>query len=264
MRRTILGLCALVSCASTAAADGYGSPSSIKNAPTTVISWTGAYAGLNAGYSFDGGGDVNTSGQVAINDATVAAGARPARTSLDADGFLAGAQIGYNWQMSHWVFGVEADIQALDHEDTQTIVTNRPVAPFAGVRNNTFSQELEYLGTVRARLGYAFDRSMVYATGGLAYGGVKASANFFGPQPGNARQFSGDSDETEVGYTVGGGIEHAFSAHWTGKFEYLYYDLDDTKVAVNIIPGSGGVGTGYNSKFDNDGHLVRLGINYKF
>lgn len=264
MHRTILGLCALVSFGATASADGYSRQYSIKDSPVSIFSWTGAYAGLNAGYSFGGRGEINTSGQAAANVATVAAGARPARTSLDADGFIGGGQIGYNWQMSHWVFGVEADIQGLDNEDSRTVVTNRPVAPFAGVRNNTFTKEFDYLGTLRVRLGYASDHTLVYATGGLAYAGVEASANFFGPQPANVLQFTGETDETEFGYAVGGGVEHALTAHWTAKFEYLYYNLDDSKVAVNVIPGSGGVGTGYDSKFDNDGHILRMGVNYKF
>lgn len=264
MHRTVLGLCALVLCASTANADGYGNYSSIKDAPISSFTWTGSYIGINAGYAFDGGGDIDTSGQIAINDATVADGARPARTSLDAGGFIGGAQIGYNWQMSHWVVGVEADIQGLDFEDSRTVVTTGTAFP--GVRNNIFNQELEYLGTVRARLGHAFDRTMVYVTGGLAYGGVEASADFFGPQPANVRQFTGKSSDTEVGYTIGGGIEHAFGSHWTMKFEYLYYDLDDTKVAVNVIPlpMGQGVGTGYDSEFENNGHIARVGLNYKF
>lgn len=263
MHRTLLGLCALLSCASTASADGYGNYGSVKDAPISSFTWTGGYIGLNAGYTFEGGGDIDTSGQIAINNQTVAEGARPASTSLDADGFIGGAQIGYNWQMTNWVIGLEADIQGLDSEDERTVVTSG--APtFPGTRNNTFTQELDYLATVRARLGYAMGRTLVYGTGGLAFGGVDASAEFFGPQPANVRQFTGEEDETKFGFAVGGGVEHAFSSHWTAKFEYLYYDLDDSKVAVNVIPSTGGAGTGYNTKFDNDGHILRMGINYKF
>ena len=77
-------------------------------------------------------------------------------------------------------------------------------------------------------------------------------------------QFAGNNRRTETGYTVGAGIEHAFGSNWTVKAEYLYYDFRDETVNVAVIPGSGGGGTGYNSRFENDGHIVRAGLNYKF
>jgi outer membrane immunogenic protein len=225
-------------------------------------SWSGFYIGVNAGYGFSRDREVDTIGQVAANAATVADGARPPFASLEPSGFVGGGQIGYNWQTGGWVFGIEADIQYSDIKEDVTIVTTG--VAFPGVRNNHFSQELEFLGTVRGRLGFAWERSLIYATGGFAYGGVKNSANFFGPQPGNVRQFTGNFDNTETGYTVGGGFEHAFGSNWSFKLEYLYYDLGDTTVAVNVIPGSGGGGTGYFSTFSNDGHIVRAGLNYRF
>ena len=117
---------------------------------------------------------------------------------------------------------------------------------------------------MRARLGYAFDRTLVYATGGLAYGEMKSSANFFGPLPGNALQFTGTKNNTAFGYTIGAGVEYAFTNNITAKGEYLYYDLGKSTANVAVIPGSGGGGTGYNSRFKNGGHLVRVGLNYKF
>lgn len=227
-----------------------------------VFSWTGFYAGLNAGYGFGNDNSAVTSGQSAINSATVADGARAALVGLDPDGFIGGAQIGYNWQFGSFVFGVEADIQYTDFNQTVNAVTVGTAFP--GVRNNLYTQELDYLGTVRARLGYAWGRTLIYGTGGLAYGRVNNSANFFGPQPVNALQFTGSERSTETGYAVGGGIEHAFGWNWTLKGEYLYYDLGDTTVAANVIPGSGGVGNGYNVNFQNDGHIIRAGLNYKW
>lgn len=230
-----------------------------------VWSWNGFYIGANVGYGFGNrNNDVATVGQAAQNIATVADGARPAFVPLERNGFLGGAQIGYNWQTGGFVFGLETDIQYTDFKDSVNAITTG--VAFPGIRNNNFSHELEYLGTARGRIGYAFDRTMFYVTGGLAYGGVKSSAAFFSPQPGNVLQFAGATDELRAGYTVGGGIEHAFSQNWSAKIEYLYYDLGDTTVAVNRIATAVplGVGTGYDSTFRNDGHIVRGGINFRF
>ena len=235
-----------------------------KSAPAMVPvwSWTGWYVGLNAGYGFANDNTITTTGQIAINAATVADGARPASVGIRPEGFIGGAQIGYNWQTGMWVWGIEADIQYTDLKETVNAVTIGTAFP--GTRNNVFTQELEFLGTLRARVGYTWNRTLLYATGGLAYGGVNHSANFSGPLPAGVLQFTGRTRDVEFGYAVGAGIEHAFTPNWTLRGEYLYYDLGDTVVAVNVIPGSGGVGTGYNSRFENTGHIVRGGVNYKF
>lgn len=223
-------------------------------------SWTGLYGGVHLGYGFAGDDDVATTGQVAANVDNVVGGARPGRVGLDTDGVIAGGQIGYNVQMGGVVFGIEADISYTDMEDNVRVTTT---ALNGNDRlNNDFRKELEYLGTVRGRFGFAFDRTLVYATAGLAYGEVHNSANFFGPA--GQLQFTGSKSSTETGYVVGGGIEHAFTPNWTLKAEYLYYDLGDNTVGVNVVPGSGGGGTGYDSRFENDGHIVRAGLNYKF
>lgn len=238
--------------------------------PPPVFSWTGFYAGVNAGYSFGNDSDVITSGIGAANINAVADGARPARVRLDRDGFVGGGQIGYNWQVSpNWVFGIEADIQYSDIRDSVNAQTTLAVAGLngtaAGTRNNLYSTEMEYFGTVRGRLGYAWDRTLVYATGGLAYGEITNAATFTGVAPGFATQFVGRRSSTETGYTIGGGIEQAFANNWSVKAEYLYYDLGDKNVAVLNVGGPAAAGgPGYNSRFDNTGHIVRMGLNYKF
>ena len=226
-----------------------------------VFSWTGFYIGAKAGYGFGDNQTVTTTGQAVANVNNVVGGARPGSVRLNNDGFIGGGQIGYNFQFSpSWVFGIEADIAYTDFRDTRTVVT-LPLAG-AGTLNNTFTSRLDYLGTVRGRIGYAVDRTLFYGTGGFAYGEVRNSANFFGTA--GQLQFTGANSNTKTGYTVGGGIEHAFAPNWTVKGEYLYYDLGRDTVNVAVIPGSGGGGTGYNSSFRNDGHIVRAGLNYKF
>ena len=275
MRRMLLasaGLVALTAAAPALAADL--GPRNYTKAPAYVAplppTWAGFYLGVNAGYGFGDRDDAITTGQALANVNNVNGGARPGRVRLERDGFVGGGQLGYNWQFGGVVLGFETDIQYTDLRDNVTVTTlNLPgaaVGPNAPLAN-TYRQELEYLGTVRGRLGYSFDRTLVYATGGFAYGGVRQSVDLFGPNvaPVNgALQFTGSRSNTETGYTVGGGIEQLITPSISIKAEYLYYDLGNTTVASNVIAGSGGGGTGYNVRFRNDGSIVRAGLNFKF
>ena len=232
-----------------------------------AYNWSGFYVGVHAGYGFGDNDTVSTVGQPPLgtlpptNILNVTGGARPGSVGLDRDGFVGGGQIGYNWQTGpNWVFGFETDISYTDFNTSRTVITSPLAGP--GSLSNTFSSNMDYFGTVRGRLGYSWDRTMVYATGGLAYARIENSAQFTGTA--GQLQFVASSDRTKTGYTVGGGIEHAFSPNWSMKAEYLYYDLGSNTLAVNVIPGSLGGGTGYDTRFDHDGHIVRAGLNYKF
>lgn len=269
MKNILLGataICAL--CVSLPAFAADLRPRAVKAPPPMVspaFNWSGFYVGVHAGYTFGEDENVVTTGQAPGNIANVAGGARPGLVRLDRDGFIGGGQIGYNWQFSpNWVFGLEADISYVDSRETINVGTlSLPAAvPPNAPLNNTFRTRMDYFGTVRGRLGYAWNQTMVYATGGLAYADIENSASFFGPA--GQLQFDGRIRRTETGYTVGGGIEHAFTPNWSLKAEYLYYDLGSNTVNVAVIPGSGGGGTGYNTRFENDGHIVRAGLNYRF
>ena len=265
MKYRLLGTAALTTLCLSLPALAADLPARVTKAPALVspaYDWSGFYLGVHAGYTFGEDDTVSTTGQAAANILNVAGGARPGRVSLDRDGFIGGGQIGYNWQFTpNWVFGLETDISYVDIRNDTNVVT-APLAPGVGSLNNTFRTRMEYFGTVRARIGYAWDRTLVYATGGLAYADIENSAAFFGPA--GQLQFAGRNRCTEAGYTVGAGIEHAFGSNWTVKGEYLYYDFRDETVNVAVVPGGGGGGTGYNSRFENDGHIVRAGLNYKF
>jgi outer membrane immunogenic protein len=103
---------------------------------------------------------------------------------------------------------------------------------------------------------------MLYATGGLAYGGVQNGASF--NNAAGALAFFGQDSSTRVGYSVGGGIEHMLTPNLSIKGEYLYYDLGRSTTAVNLVAPGLGVGTGYNVSFQNAGNIGRVGLNYKF
>jgi outer membrane immunogenic protein len=229
------------------------------------FSWTGFYFGVNAGYGTGDDSPVTTTGQAAINVTNVAAGARPASVDLSPDGFIGGAQIGYNYQVGTFVYGLETDIQYTRFIDRRTVTTTATNG--TDRLDNRFTQELEYLGTFRARLGIAADRALFYVTGGLAYGKIDNAVSFTGPLPGANEQFAGGISRTQVGYTVGAGLEYAFTNNLSFKAEYLYYDLGDhdqvNVASVFSFPLSEG-GSGYNSRFRNDGHILRGGLNWRF
>ena len=107
------------------------------------------------------------------------------------------------------VVGVEADIQAADVQGTFHGTTDNGLVGFA-------RQDLEWFGTVRGRLGWAFDHTLVYGTGGFAYGRVEDST--FGTALGQS--ISMRSDDNRTGYVVGGGIEYAFDRNLSMKVEY--------------------------------------------
>lgn len=231
--------------------------------------WTGLYGGLHVGYGAGSDDNVDTTGQAAGNIANVASGARPARVSLDPDGFAGGVALGYNMQSGNFVYGVETDIDYTDIEDSQRVNTVNPAVAGSPALVNNFKQDLEYLGTLRLRLGALVNggNTLLYGTGGLAYGGVKTSVALSAAAPNTAvTQFAGSNDETETGFALGGGIEHAIDANLRLTAGYMYYDLGGNTVNVATVPTAVplGGGTGYNSEFDTSGHLFRAGVGYKF
>jgi len=202
-----------------------------------AFSWTGFYVGLNAGYAFSNSDSINVSG----NPAFAALGVPSYK--LSRDGFIGGGQIGYNYQMDQFVVGLEADIQYTD-------LKKSGVDAF-GDRARI---ETNYIGTVRARLGFVpMDRTLLYVTGGLAYGDTKMSSSVVG-----FPALSGSKRDTSAGWTLGGGVEYAFTNNITAKVEYLYFDLGDNRYTV-----SDGVRAA-SYRADNQGSIVRAGINYKF
>jgi outer membrane immunogenic protein len=202
---------------------GYAPPPPAAAYEPIAPTWQGLYFGLNGGYGFaDTGGAEN-------------------------DGFIGGGQVGYNWQRDTFVFGLEGDLQAADISGGQDHI-------WPGAFGRATS-DIDWFSTVRARIGYAPGRTLMYLTGGVAWADIdNALLEQRGP---TSISYSGSG--TETGYTVGGGMEYALSANTTAKFEYLYMDFGDTKLS-----GVGSDGNAYSRSVDNDAHVVRLGVNFKF
>lgn len=172
------------------------------NQPLNGYSWAGPYLGGTLGYEW---GDVSNSG------------AKPS-------GVAGGVTAGYNWQSGQMVFGFETDLQGTGADDQ-----------FASYK---FSNP--WFGTVRGRVGYAFNNVLIYGTGGLAYGSLQAESNGL------------QQSQTAVGWTLGVGAEVGIYQNWTAKIEYLYVDLANNN--YTLTGASNGLDFG----------TVRVGVNYHF
>ena len=247
---------------SSAMADGYGR-GSIKDAPYIApFSWTGFYVGANVGYNF---GDSDPVSVTPANSATanywnpsINARSQPNSIGVDRDGFIGGVHAGYNVQSGTLVYGIEADFSWLGGDSGTTVLT--PAQGLFLANNSTATHELDWLGTVRGRLGLLLQPQLLaYVTGGLAYGNVNTgfSARF----PADA--FAGSTSKTEIGWTVGGGLEWALNRNWLIRGEYLYYDLGSTDFTTVGSLNASGRGTFIGSA-DTTGHIARAGISYKF
>jgi outer membrane immunogenic protein len=268
------------------AAPAYKAP--VYKAPVMVgpYNWTGFYVGGNAGYGWGhADNDIDFASGVAF-PGVVGGGGIPApdpfpafahSDSLKLNGPNGGGQIGYNWQFARTgVVGIEADFQATnqksgshfvdsfslsDHEDNADLLS--------GTTATDQQARISWFGTVRGRLGYAFDNVLLYGTGGLAYGkvgvsGAIASTETSVPAGGTpattiaATNYAGSS--VNVGWTAGAGIEGAIAGNWTWKAEYLHLDLGSVRVA-GIAP-TGVSFTAKSGDFTDD--IVRVGVNYRF
>jgi outer membrane immunogenic protein len=228
--------------------------------------WTGFYLGANAGYQW-GAGDRSLSLQpdlaTWLSDSPDYAQFQ-SRYGTSPSGFLGGAQLGFNWQAGTVVFGVETDFSWLNAEsstDRSATVTDA-VGPF--LVRASLRQELDWLGTLRGRIGilpFSDQSVMLYLTGGLAYGRVSTSHEFLDVAANWG--FVGSSSGTDVGGTIGGGLEWAAHSGWSLKAEYLYYDLGERTVAGNHFNNPAPPQFGADARYDTQGHIVRVGVNYR-
>lgn len=202
------------------AADLGGRPGSYKDEPDVGpprYLWTGLYIGAQAGYGW------GTSRLTDANGITTG--------NFDTDGFVGGGTLGYNFQSGQIVWGLETDISYTDLNGGSFV--NCPGQCTSG---------LDWLWTLRGRIGVDMNGWMPYITGGLAVG------DGFGTVGPVARS------ETLTGWTIGGGLEVKLDRNWSMKAEYLFVDLGDVRVPTPVP-----------SRADMDElHIVRAGINYKF
>ncbi len=197
-----------------------------------VYNWSGIYVGINGGYAFGNSNWNSTSGF------------SPGTGNFKIKGGLVGGTLGVNFQSGSFVYGIEGD------GDWTNIKGNTSGGACAGA--GLFCQTSnDWLATFRGRLGYAFDRVLVYGTAGGAVGDVKGT--FTSPI------LSLSTDSTQFGWTAGGGVEFAITDNVTAKAEYLFVDLSNGSLNCTVaVCGTASVPVQF------DASIVRAGLNFKF
>lgn len=244
---TAVVLAAGASCA--LAADMAAPPPPAYKAPAPIMvpvayDWTGFYIGANIGYGWGTSdpGVVSFFQPVGTLQGTI--NGLPASTG----GVIGGGQIGYNFQASNFVFGIEGDFSGADIKGSVTDTTN----------NYTAQSQTQWVATVRGRLGIAFDRVLVFGSGGFAAAGVKATLNDTYP----SGVITTTSSNTYTGWAAGGGLEWAVAGNWTIRGEYLYLGLGNklNSFSETSPPGWPLITTSTHITEQ----IARFAVNYKF
>ncbi len=239
MRRQILlaSVGAIAFAGSAFAADlPYRGPPPVYAPPPPIFTWTGFYIGGQVGYAWD-------------RDTTDFFTADPAAPFFSADtrpnGVIGGAHVGYNLQIAPWLIGLEGTVDGTSLSKTISL---------AGLPALTVHSREDIQGSIRARIGIAFDRVLIYGTGGAAFTGItdhyRIGFPFF-----LAEQIS----KTRAGWTVGGGLEYAVTNNWSIRAEYRYSDFG----RFNDFP-FGILASVPEARHHLTENQVQAGISYKF
>ncbi len=236
-----------------------------------AYSWTGFYAGLNFGYGVSDN-KMSSSSVVVLPTSGEFGNVSSSTDSIDPRGVIGGAQIGYNWQLGpSWLIGVETDFQGAGQKDSFTSSILANAGGVAQATTTTTQNKVDWFGTVRARTGAVVGNTLLYATGGFAYGRVEASQTI-SRVPGAAGSGSytgfGAASGTKGGWTIGAGAETKLAGNWTAKLEYLYVDLGSLQNNYsNVLTSGGAIGsalTNYTTSTQFHDHIIRAGVNYAF
>lgn len=185
------------------AADLPSKKGAIAPPPVAEFSWKGFYVGGHVGYAWVHDDSYN----ILYFPTQIIGAVTP--SGFSSGGAIGGLHVGYNWAWKQLILGLEGDVDVTSLEGT---VASRPGTTFFSSTSRSPVQ-----GSIRGRLGYAFDRILVYATGGGIFGGILTTYHAWP---------IGDSfSRTRQSWTVGGGLEYAFNNNWSARVEYRYADF---------------------------------------
>jgi outer membrane immunogenic protein len=232
----------------------------LKAPEAPAYQWSGCYVGVNLGGGASGtnfSSTVDPGTYLAAGDAATVSGSGGG--GANADGILAGGQVGCNLQSGKLVYGLEGDFDYFRsnpqfNNDTNTLANGNTFAISQSLTTN-------FLATVRPRIGIAADRNLAYITGGAAFTSISYTEGYVDA---NAPPGTGTASASRslVGWTAGAGWEYAFADRWTVRAEYLYTSFPTTN-ALGTITGAGGANTLHGST-DVVVQLVRAGVNFRF
>jgi outer membrane immunogenic protein len=225
--------------------------------PAPVYSWTGFYAGLNAGYGLAEDPFSQTAATAGITESS------SINSRVTPNGGIAGAQVGYNYQSGHAVFGVEGDFQWSGQRDTAGCGLICVTGFGTTATEGSAAQSIKWFGTARGRLGWADNGWLLYITGGGAWAGIDATTAFSESGAGVTSALSNTTSLTRAGWVLGGGTEVRISGPWSAKFEYLYMDLGGINDTLAITAAGLGATGSITTNSEIHDHIIRAGLNYK-
>jgi outer membrane immunogenic protein len=250
MRKTLLAAVVMSTSGlvgSALAADLGGMP--LRSAPPPAFSWTGCYFGMHGGGAF-ASRDITDPVQL-VQDGVLGAGTTVGTTTthLSPSGAVIGGQLGCDYQFApNWVVGIEGAASGSTMKGSTTV--GLPASPGDQA---TVSSRTDFLPSVTGRLGYAFDRTLLYGKAGIAWASSKYTVA--GSLQGNGFDFEGF--DTRGGWTAGAGIEWAFSRNWSVNLEYDFYSFGSgTALLSDNNFGSGQVDAKQNIQ------VVKAGVNF--
>ena len=232
-------LSAVLTCVVTGSAMAADMPTKSPVYRPEAFSWSGFYVGAVAGAGI-------VTPQFNDKTSTFVEGAWQAGNWA----FTGGGTVGYNWQSGHALFGVEADFSWTSFDRTLTNLD----------RSSQFDARWNWFSSVRGRFGLALDRTLLYATAGVAI--VDLDYQVFRPDLGCGRTFDDICtrlSKTEVGLALGAGVEYALAGNWSFKAEYLFIKLPSKDVGSSVAVDR------FNTfQYTTDAHFARIGLNYRF
>lgn len=257
MKRILLASVAALGLAGTASAADLAVKAPVVYAP--AFTWTGCYLGVNGGWI---GSDESYStnwNTWGVPDPVATASTTNSYGPKDSAGTV-GGQFGCQTQIGSWVIGGEWDWNWSGLTEDNTFYYNNAAGLFTAPYYQYTHKQMDWFTTVRARLGLAWDRVLVYATGGLAYAGLDSYTHIdFTNTVGI--DGNGAYDKNRFGWTVGGGLEWAFANNWTAKAEFLYMDFGSFDY---ISPTNYSAVEYFYTHVDAKEYVARVGINYLF
>jgi len=219
--------------------------------PVPIFTWTGVYLGGQVGYAW-GTGDNNL---MVLDPATGVA--IVSSVAGAPNGVIGGANVGYNLQINQWVLGLEGTVDGTSLSNSATAV----LPGFFGKGTVSAYTTSDIQGSIRGRVGFAWDRLLIYGTGGVAFGGFKTVLNFSGTAtPGGPFVTNGNFSSTRVGWTAGGGIQYAITNNWSVRAEYRYTDFGSVREELFGLPSA----AFFNANRQIRQNQVQVGFDYKF
>jgi outer membrane immunogenic protein len=199
-----------------------------------VFTWTGFYIGAQVGAAWQ---------QDRLEEIDVCTPGCVDRATGRSTGIIGGGHVGFNWQAGAVVYGLEGDFEGTDLHHSTVYPLSAP---------DRFSSNIRWQSSVRGRLGYAFDRVLIYGTGGVAFADIRH--RYYEATAPASQSFS----DTRTGWTAGGGVEYALGGNWSTRVEYRYTDFGKkTDVPDVVFPR-------FVERHAETEHAVRVGVSYRF